>query len=107
MKAKNMELNDHMEILTSVGQKIDMENRKLTKQNQELSVQYKAQDNDKTLLTRQILIEKQRSETLKEQIDTYQKALEENYKQDEKEFDKEEQKIEAEKVDTEEDKQRM
>ena len=33
MKSKHMELNNHLGILTEVGQRIDMENRKLMKIN--------------------------------------------------------------------------
>ena len=41
--------------MTNMAQKIDDDNRKLMKKNEELKIQYLSQENDKVLLLKQIL----------------------------------------------------
>ena len=43
------ELNDHLEAMTQIAQKIDNENRELVKKNQELDIQKKSQEKDNRL----------------------------------------------------------
>lgn len=49
-KEREKELNDHLETMTQIAQKIDYENRELMKKNTELSIQVKSQENDRELL---------------------------------------------------------
>lgn len=49
---KEKELTEHLETMTQVAQDVDNKNRKLTKENQELKIQYMSQENDRDLLIR-------------------------------------------------------
>ena len=49
-KEKEKELNDHLDTMTQIAQKIDDENRNLMKKNSELKIQYMSQENDRDLL---------------------------------------------------------
>ena len=51
-KEREKELNEHLETMTQVAQKIDDENRVLVKKNEELKIQYLSQENDRDLLLR-------------------------------------------------------
>lgn len=45
-KQKEKELKEHLETMTQVAQKIDDDNKMLLKKNEELKIQYMAQEND-------------------------------------------------------------
>ena len=49
-KQKEKELNEHLETMTQVAQKIDDDNRVLMKKNGELKIQFLSQENDRELL---------------------------------------------------------
>ena len=66
-KQKEKELNEHLETMTQVAQDVDDKNRLLTKQNQELNIQYLSQENDRDLLIRQLIYQKKESAKLREQ----------------------------------------
>ena len=54
-KEKEKELNEHLETMTQIAQKIDDENRGLMKKNSELKIQYLSQENDRDLLLKQLI----------------------------------------------------
>lgn len=49
-KEKEKELNEHLETMTQVAQKIDDDNRILMKRHEELTIQFKSQEDDHNLL---------------------------------------------------------
>ena len=65
-KQKEKELNEHLETMTQVAQDVDDKNRHLTKQNQELKIQYLSQENDRDILIRQLIFQKKESAKLRE-----------------------------------------
>lgn len=65
-KQKEKELNEHLETMTQVAQKIDDDNRVLMKKNQELKIQFLSQENDRELLLKQLIYQKKESVRLRE-----------------------------------------
>lgn len=65
-KQKEKELNEHLETMTQVAQKIDDDNRVLMKKNQELKIQYLSQENDRDLLIRQLIFHKKENQRIRE-----------------------------------------
>lgn len=51
-KERENEIQHNLELITSIAQRIDNENRLLIKKNAELKQEYKAQENDRGLLVR-------------------------------------------------------
>ena len=49
-KQKEKELNEHLDTMTQVAQKIDDDNRVLMKKHGELKIQFLSQENDRELL---------------------------------------------------------
>jgi hypothetical protein len=49
-KEREKELNDHLDTMTQIAQKIDLENRQLVRKNMELNIEVKSQENDRDLL---------------------------------------------------------
>lgn len=58
LKDRENELQHHLELITNIAQRIDNENRTLLKKNQELRNEYKAQENDRELLVKQLVMQK-------------------------------------------------
>lgn len=56
LKEKENEMQHNLELITSIAQRIDNENRLLIKKNAELKAEYKAQENDRELLVRQLVM---------------------------------------------------
>ena len=54
-KERERELNEHLETMTQIAQRIDDENRALMKKNAELKIEYLSQENDRDLLLTQLL----------------------------------------------------
>ena len=73
LKERETELQHHLELITNIAQRIDNENRALLKKNQELRNEYKAQENDRELLVRQLVQHKKENGKIKEQIELYQR----------------------------------
>jgi flagellar motor switch protein FliM len=57
-KERERELNEHLETMTQIAQRIDDENRALMKKNAELKIEYLSQENDRDLLLTQLLQQK-------------------------------------------------
>lgn len=49
-KEREKELNDHLDTMTQIAQRIDDENRALMKKNAELKIEYLSQANDHDIL---------------------------------------------------------
>lgn len=60
-KEREKDLNDHLDTMTQIAQKIDYQNRELQKKNQELMIRNSSQANDKELLMTQLIAEKQQT----------------------------------------------
>lgn len=80
-KEKEQELNEHLETMTQIAQKIDDENRDLMKKNSDLKIQYMSQENDRDLLLKQLIYQKKEHQRLKkeaeekkQEADKYQKS---------------------------------
>jgi hypothetical protein len=58
-------LNEHLETMTQIAQKIDDENRNLMKKNSELKIQYLSQENDRDLLLKQLIYQKKECQRLR------------------------------------------
>jgi len=54
------ELTEKLETLTEIAQKIDADNIRLMKKNNELKIEFLSQENDRDLLIQQLLAEKKR-----------------------------------------------
>lgn len=52
LKERENEMQHNLELITSIAQRIDNENRLLIKKNAELKADFKAQENDRQLLVR-------------------------------------------------------
>lgn len=65
-KQKEKELNEHLETMTQVAQKIDDDNRVLMKKHSELKIQFLSQENDRELLLKQLIYQKKESVRLRE-----------------------------------------
>lgn len=68
-KEREKELNDHLETMTQIAQRIDDENRALMKKNAELKIEYLSQENDRDLLLKQLIFQKKESQKLKQHAD--------------------------------------
>lgn len=55
-------------MITNIAQRINDENRNLRKKNEELKSQYKAQENDRELLVKQLVLQKKENEKINEGI---------------------------------------
>lgn len=76
MKDRENELNHHLELITNIAQRIDNENRALMSKNQDLRNKYKAQENDRELLLKQLVMLKKENAKIKEEIDYNNAVLE-------------------------------
>lgn len=84
---REKELNDHLETMTQIAQRIDNENRELIKKNAELKIEFKSQENDQELLFKQIIQQKKENKTNREELDrvkTIAEELEKKMKEEEK-----------------------
>lgn len=54
-KQREKELNENLETMTQIAQRIDNENRELIKKNGELKIEFKSQEKDWELLLKQII----------------------------------------------------
>ncbi len=77
MKDRENELHHHLELITNIAQRIDNENRALMKKNQELKSEYKAQENDRELLVKQLVMQKKENAKIREEIEFYERVIEE------------------------------
>jgi hypothetical protein len=55
-------------LITNIAQRINDENRNLRKKNEELKSQYKAQENDRELLVKQLVLQKKENKKIIECI---------------------------------------
>jgi hypothetical protein len=74
---ENVENNQQLETITNVAQRIENENRTLMKKNSELKKEYQSQENDKELLLKQLVMLKKENSKIKEEVDFYNKIIEE------------------------------
>ena len=58
-------MNEQLETMTQIAQRIDDENRALMKKNAELKIEYLSQENDRDLLLTQLLQQKKEHQRLK------------------------------------------
>jgi len=66
-REREKELNEHLETMTQIAQRIDDENRALMKKNGELKIEYLSQENDRDLLLRQLIQQKKEGQKLRQQ----------------------------------------
>lgn len=64
-KERERELNEHLETMTQIAQRIDDENRALMKKNAELKIEYVSQENDSEVLMQQLIQQKKEFQRLK------------------------------------------
>jgi len=64
-----------LELITSIAQRIDNENRILIKRNTELKQQFKAQENDRELLVRNLVMQKKENQKYKDEIEDFKKII--------------------------------
>lgn len=76
-----------MELITNIAQRIDNENRALMKKNQELKSEYKAQENDRELLVKQLVMQKKENAKVREEIEFYERIIQEKEDGEEDEVD--------------------
>lgn len=56
LKDRENQLNQHLEVITNIAQRIENENRNLMKKNSELKKEYQNQENDRELLLKQLVM---------------------------------------------------
>lgn len=88
LKDRENELHHHLELITNIAQRIDNENRALMKKNQELKSEYKAQENDRELLVKQLVMQKKENAKIKEEIEFYEKIIEEKEEEEDLDVDR-------------------
>lgn len=94
MKDRENELHHHLELITNIAQRIDNENRALMKKNQELKGEYRAQENDRELLVKQLVMQKKENAKVREEIEFYDRIIQEKGAEDDEE------EVDVEKLDT-------
>ena len=67
-KEREKELNEHLETMTTIAQKIDFQNRDLMKKNVEVQIQVRSQEQDREILLQQLLWEKKEGKKLNEKL---------------------------------------
>lgn len=77
LKERENEMQHNLELITSIAQRIDNENRLLIKRNAELKADFKAQENDRELLVRQLVMQKKENAKLKEEMAEFRKIVKE------------------------------
>ena len=77
LKDRENELHHHLELITNIAQRIDNENRDLVKKNQKLKSDLRAQENDRELLVKQLVMQKKENSKVKEEIDFYDNMINE------------------------------
>jgi chromosome segregation ATPase len=77
LKDRENQLNQHLEVITNIAQRIENENRTLMKKNSELKKDYQNQENDRELLLKQLVMLKKENGKIKEEIDYYGMIIEE------------------------------
>ncbi|CDW74794.1 UNKNOWN [Stylonychia lemnae] len=77
LKDRENELHHHLELITNIAQRIDNENRALMKKNQELKHEYKTQEDDRELLVKQLVMQKKENAKIREEIEFYERIIEE------------------------------
>ncbi len=75
-KEKERELNEHLETMTQIAQRIDDENRNLMKKNSDLKIQYLSQENDRDLLLKQLIFQKKENQNLRKKAEEIKKRAE-------------------------------
>lgn len=75
-KEREKELNEHLETMTSVAQKIDDDNKLLQLKNQELKIKFASQEDDRDLLLRQLLYFKKENQKMRDQHTKLKKQAE-------------------------------
>ena len=85
LKDRENELHHHLELITNIAQRIDNENRALMKKNQELKGEYKAQENDRELLVKQLVMQKKENAKIREEIEFYERIIQEKGNEDDEE----------------------
>jgi hypothetical protein len=77
LKDRENELHHYLELITNIASRIDNENRSLMKKNKELKQEYKAQENDREVLVKQLVMQKKENTKINEEIQFYTKVIEE------------------------------
>lgn len=77
LKGREDELHHYLELITNIAQRIDNENRSLMKKNSELKSEYKAQENDREILVKQLVMQKKENAKIQEEIELYTRVIEE------------------------------
>ncbi len=93
LKEREAELRSSLELITNIAQRINDENRTLRKKNEELKSQYKAQENDRELLVKQLVLQKKENLKIIEDIKVNKAFLEKA------ENDRDEEDVDLEKLD--------
>lgn len=75
LKDRENELQHHLELITNIAQRIDNENRTLLKKNQELRNEYRAQENDRELLVKQLVMQKKENQKAKDEIEFFERLI--------------------------------
>lgn len=83
IKDRENKLNTHLEAITQIAQRIENENRSLMDKNRELKAEFQAQENDRELLLKQLVLLKKENAKVQEEIDYYNKIIEENEPEEE------------------------
>jgi hypothetical protein len=64
-----------LEWIKGIAQKIDVENHYLVKRYTELKVEYQTQENDRQMLLKEVVLQKNRKELLVKKIDYYKELV--------------------------------
>lgn len=78
LKQRENKMQHNLELITQIAQRIDGENRLLIKKNAELKHEFKAQENNRELLVRQLVMQKKENEKYKEEAAEFRKIIRKN-----------------------------
>lgn len=75
MKERESKMQHNLELITQIAQRIDNENRLLIKKNAELKQEFKAQERERELLVRQLVLQKKENQRFDEEIEQFKAII--------------------------------
>lgn len=75
LKERETEMQHELELITSMAQRIDNENRQLIRKNNELKQNFKGQEVDREKLVRELVEQKAKNKTMKAEIEEFKSII--------------------------------
>lgn len=75
LKERESEMQHELELITSMAQRIDNENRSLIKKNSELKQNFNQQEEDREKLVRELVEQKAKNKTMQQEIEEFKQII--------------------------------